>query len=89
MKKNIGIIVVVLMVIAAGVFGLINLLTSGIQWAAAGGNPDMIKQASSRIWMSLLGLVIVAAAFVFAGVIGLLFFGSATAIINPVIYGPQ
>lgn len=77
-----------LSVVAAGVFGLINLVTSGIQWAGAAGNPEMIKQASSRIWMSLLGLVIVAGAFVLAGVIGLLFFGSATAIINPVIFGP-
>src|SRR3989344_8517011 len=75
-------------VVAAGVFGLINLVTSGIQWAGAAGNPEIIKQASSRIWMSLLGLIIVAGAFVLAGVIGLLFFGSATAIINPVVFGP-
>ena len=75
-------------VVAAGVFGLINLVPAGIQWAGAAGNPEIIKQASSRIWMSLLGLIIVAGAFVLAGVIGLLFFGSATAIINPVIFGP-
>src|SRR3990172_8544343 len=76
-------------VVAAGIFGLINLVTAGIQWAGAGGNPEIIKQASSRIWMSLLGLIIVAVAFVAAGVIGLLFFGSATAIINPVVFGPE
>jgi hypothetical protein len=39
--------------------------------------------------MSLLGLVIVASAFVLAGVIGLLFFGSPRAIIDPVIFGPK
>lgn len=75
-------------VVAAGLFGLINLLSSGIQYVGAAGNPEMIKQASSRIWMSILGLAIVAGAFVLAGIIGLLFFGSATAIINPVIFGP-
>ncbi|HKZ35590.1 MAG TPA: hypothetical protein VJ242_02635 [Patescibacteria group bacterium] len=77
-----------LSVVAAGIFGLINLLASGIQWIGAGGNPEMIKQAASRIWMSLLGLIIVAGAFVLAGIIGLVFFGSPTAIINPVIFGP-
>jgi hypothetical protein len=78
-----------LAVVGAGLFGLINLLASGIQYIGSTGNPENIKQASSRIWMSLLGLVIVASAFVLAGVIGLLFFGSPRAIIDPVIFGPK
>ena len=77
-----------LSVLAAGVWGLLNLISSGIQWIGASGNPEMIKQASSRIWMSLLGLIIIAVAFVVTGIIGLIFFGSADAIIKPAIYGP-
>ncbi|MCX6817060.1 MAG: hypothetical protein NTZ93_04285 [Candidatus Beckwithbacteria bacterium] len=69
-------------------FALINLLISAIQYIGSSGNPDLIKQASGRITNSLLGLVIAAASLVLAGLVGLLFFGNATAIINPVIYGP-
>jgi len=36
----------------------------------------------------MLGLLLIAASTVAAAVIGLIFFGSATAIISPTIYGP-
>ena len=73
---------------ASGIFALINFLISAIQYIGSSGNPETTKQASSRIWMSLLGLVVAASALVLAGIIGLVFFGNALAIINPVIYGP-
>ena len=70
-------------------FALINLLVSAIQYISSSGNPDLIKQASGRITISLLGVVVAASSLILAGLFGLLFFGSATAIINPVIYGPN
>jgi len=73
---------------ASGIFALINLIISGIQYIGSSGNPDITKQASSRIWMSLLGLVIAASSLVIAGIIGFVFFGDPLAIINPSIYGP-
>lgn len=70
------------------IFALVNLLVSAIQFISSGGNPEFIKQASGRIWISLLGVVVAASSLVLAGLFGLIFFGDATAIINPVIRGP-
>ncbi len=67
---------------------LINILVSGIQYIGSSGNPEILKAASSRIWISLLGLIVAGGSLVIAGVLGLIFFGSATAIISPTIYGP-
>lgn len=69
-------------------FALINLLVSAIQFINASGNPESLKQASGRIWISLLGVVVAVSSLVLAGLFGLILFGNATAIINPVIYGP-
>ena len=72
-------------IFASGVFTLINLVISGIQYIGSSGNPDTIKAASSRIWMSMLGLVIIASSLALASIFGVIFFGDASAIINPVI----
>jgi len=77
-----------IVIYAGGLFALINLFVSGIQYLGSSGNPEMIKQASTRIWMSLLGLVIIASSLILAAIIGLVFFGDASLIIKPVIPGP-
>jgi len=77
-----------IIIYAGGLFALINLFISGIQYLGSSGNPEMIKQASARIWTSLLGLVIIASSLILAAVIGLIFFGDASLIIKPVIPGP-
>ena len=74
-----------LAIVIAGLFTLVNFLTAAIWYIGSSGNPDTIKQATSRIWMSLLGLLIVGASIALAAVIGLIFFGSATAILSPTI----
>lgn len=70
------------------IFALINFLISGIQYAGSGGNPEYIKAASSRIWISVLGLIVAAGSLVIAGILGYVFFRDPMAIINPTVYGP-
>lgn len=77
-----------IIIYAAGLFALINLLVSGIQYLGSSGNPEIIKQASARIWMSILGLVIIAASLILAAIIGLVFFNDPALLIKPVIPGP-
>ena len=77
-----------IVIYAAGLFALINLLVSGIQYLGSSGNPEMIKQASAKIWMSILGLVIIASSFILAAIVGQVFFGDAALFIKPVIPGP-
>lgn len=72
---------------AAGIFALINFLISGIEYIGSGGKPEIIKKSSSRIWMSLLGITIIASSLALAALIGLIFYGDAAAIINPQIPG--
>jgi hypothetical protein len=76
-----------LVIFAAAFIALLNLLISGIEYIGSSGNPETAKRASSRIWMSLLGLVIVAGSILIAALIGLIFFGDSRAILFPNIPG--
>ncbi|HUW21181.1 MAG TPA: hypothetical protein VMW41_00800 [Candidatus Bathyarchaeia archaeon] len=78
-----------LAVVVAGIFSFINLIVAGYGFMSAAGNPEKITEAWSRIWQSLVGLLIVASSFVLAALFGYLVFGDPTAIISPKIYGPS
>lgn len=77
-----------IIIYAAGLFALINLLVSGTQYLGSSGNPEMIKKASARIWMSILGLVIIAGSLILAAIVGQVFFNDPALIIKPIIPGP-
>jgi hypothetical protein len=78
-----------LVTIAAGLFGFINLLLAGFAFISAAGDPEKIKQAQTKIWQSLIGLIIIASSFTLAAIIGWLLFDNPTLIISPRIYGPE
>jgi len=80
--------VVRLITIAAGIFALFQLITAGIQYVSSQGDPKMIEVAQNKIFMSIIGLVIVAAAFIITALVGQLLFGDPSIFINPKIYGP-
>lgn len=75
-------------IFASLIVAAINFLISGIEYIGSSGNPDTIKKASGRIWISLLGLVVATSALALAGIIGKIFFGNAGALTSPIIYGP-
>lgn len=77
-----------LLFVAAGIFAFVNLIIAGFQYMGAGGDAKQIASAWSRIWQSLLGLIIIVGSFALAALIGLVFFGDAGFILNPKIYGP-
>lgn len=77
-----------LVIIIAGIFALLNLIIAGFQFMTAGGDPKAVGRASSKIWQSLIGLLIVAASFLLAAIFGWLLFGDPLAILRPTIYGP-
>lgn len=70
------------------IYAIINLLISAIQYIGSSGNPETLKQASGRIWISFLGLIIVAVALLLAAVIGIVFFHDARFLLNPAIPDP-
>jgi len=78
-----------LITIVGGLWAFFNLLLAGFTYITSGDKPDEIKHAHERIYMSLIGLVVLVGAFIIAGIIGYLLYGRADALINPVIYGPR
>ncbi|HSX58450.1 MAG TPA: hypothetical protein VLE47_04245 [Candidatus Saccharimonadales bacterium] len=66
---NLGQILQTLLTLAffvAGVAMFFSLIIGGIQWIVAGGDPKAIDSARRRITNSLIGLIIVVAAYAIA-----------------------
>lgn len=63
------------LIAAAGIYAVFNIIIAGYQFISAGGNPESVEKAWNRIWQTMVGLLIVAGAFVIAGVIGFLIYG--------------
>ncbi len=78
-----------LLFVVAGIYALFNFLIAGFEYINAGGDSKKLEKAWSRIWQSLMGLVIMVASFAIASLFGYLIFGPGFSILNPVIYGPQ
>lgn len=74
--------------VVAGVVALFNFIIAGYQYMNAGGDAKQLNAAWARIWQSLIGLVILAAAFAIISLASLILFGKADFILNPQIYGP-
>jgi type IV secretory pathway VirB2 component (pilin) len=69
----------------AGVIFIVKIILAGYAYLSANGDEKKMAQAWAMIWQSIIGLVIVASAFIIAGVIGNL---TGTDPTNPTIYGP-
>lgn len=76
-----------LIIVAAGLFALFNFIMAGFQYMSAGDDPKAMNRAWSKIWQSLVGLIIIVGSFAIAGLVGYLLFGRVDAILNPKIYG--
>ncbi len=75
-------------IVGGGLFTLINLVISGIQYIGSSGNPEAVKQLSSRIWLSTLGILIIGGSIAVAALIGFIFYGDSTIILSPEIPAP-
>lgn len=56
---------------------------------SASGDPEKLSKAQSKIWNSIIGLILIVAAFTFAALVGWVIFKDATIILEPEIYGPS
>lgn len=77
-----------ILVVAGGIFALLNFILAGYQFLSASGDPKLINLAWAKIWQSMVGLLIIVASFALAALLGLLLFGDAGAILKPIIRGP-
>lgn len=72
-----------LIFIAAGIWALFNLILAGFQFMTGGGDPKEVSKAWTKIWQTMLGLLIIVASFLIAAILGMLLFHDPGAILNP------
>lgn len=70
----------------AGIYFVIQIIIAGYTYLSANGDEKKTTQAWATIWQSLIGITIVASAFILASAVGKLVGIDPT---NPVIYGPN
>jgi flagellar biosynthesis protein FlhB len=80
--------IIKLIIVVAGLYTVFNFVFAGFTYLSAGGDPKKVAQASSQIWQSIIGLVIVVSAFVIAAIISNILFGDPTTIFDINIVGP-
>ena len=78
--------VIKLISVIAGLLLILQLITAGYAFISANADAKKIEAAWSKIWQSLVGLLIISSAFALAGLIERF---TGLQIINPVIHGPQ
>jgi len=76
-------IFVTTLVIIAGIWSLWQFLTAGLAFITSGGDENKIKQATSKINSAILGLVVIAASFIIAALLGWALFGKASTFLAP------
>lgn len=69
----------------AGIFVMVNFIIAGYGYLAANGNPQQIANAGNKILQSLIGLIIIAAAYIIAAIIGFVFFNDPGFLIKPML----
>lgn len=75
--------------IIAGIWALFNFIFAGYTYITSSGDSGAHTKVKDKITMSVLGLALIVATYTIIGVIGLIFFGDAGYILNPVVLGPQ
>ena len=59
-----------LLFLGATLLAVIFILISGIQWITSSGDPDKISSAKKKLFYSIVGLVVVAGAFLIFNIVG-------------------
>lgn len=73
--------------VIAGIWIMFNFIQSGYTFITASGNVQAYQTVRDQLTWSIVGLLLIAVAYTFAGLFGLIFFGDASFIINPTIQG--
>jgi hypothetical protein len=73
----------------SGVLAFLNLTLAGFQYMMSGGDAKAMQSAWSRIYLSLVGLVLIVGSFALAAVFGYLLFADPLFMVRPKIFGPE
>lgn len=74
--------------VVAGVWTLFNVILAGYIYLSSSGDAGAHQKVQTQVTNSIIGLVLIAMSFTFGALIGLIFFGDATFILNPKLPKP-
>lgn len=77
--------VVNLLIVVAGIWFLVQIILAGFNYITGAGDSNKTGEAMKKITDSVIGLVVVAAAFIITYIAGALFFGTSFNILQPTI----
>ena len=85
---NIGILVFAskllkLVNIVAGLLIFVNFVSAGYTYITSAGNTSLYTEIKEKLTFSVVGIVIIVAAYTGAALLGLIFFGDPSFILNP------
>lgn len=89
-SSGIGIIIfasniVKLIALGGGLFGFFNIISAGFTYLGSNGNPKATEEAGNKLFMSLIGLLVIVGSFTITAIISFILFGDASYILNPKI----
>lgn len=77
------------MIVGAGIYAVFNIIIAGYGFLSAGGDSKRVEAAWARIWQTILGIAFAAGSFVIAAIIGQIFFGDPTALLQFRLFQPN
>ncbi len=77
---------IMLLTVIAGIWVVVNFIAAGYIYLNAQGVPQKITDAGNKILQSVMGLAIVAAAYVIAAILGAILYKNPTIFLQPALY---
>jgi hypothetical protein len=74
--------------VVAGVFILFNFIMAGFSMVTGGGKSEAYSNATQKMTMSIIGIIVMVASYIIVGIISLIVFGDPKYILEPTICGP-
>ncbi len=80
-------IIIRLVAIVGGILAMLNFVAAGFIYITSMGNTQANTQVREKLTFSVIGLLVIVSAYTIAAIVGLIFFGDATFILEPTIKG--
>jgi hypothetical protein len=79
-----GSVLMKLAAIVAGIWVMANIIIAGYEYITSSGDAGVHTKVRDRLTWSVVGLIVIVVAYAGAGILGLIFFGDASFILNPI-----
>ncbi len=74
-----------LITVVAGLWVIVNVVVAAFHYISGSGSAEAHAKVRNLLTMSVVGLLLIIASYTIGGILGLIFFGDATYILNPTV----